>query len=414
MRRLNLSILALIVALALGACGVAPVAESPTAAPAPTERPTSTPRPTPKPKPTAEPEPTDEPTVEEPTEASGGPKTEKVDMTDLQTYTYKTNIFSIDIPASWSSEDKSTPTEVLVRFSDKGENGVVLVDLFEATGEKTADELTKMLSDYLDTTYSKQEKFSQDTPKPQTDGSILIVWGYDTKVSTGATIRLLGNSFIEQRDNLISVETIALPDEQFDSLKEPINTILNSYKIDTSVPLSSEPPATAIPTGQTQDIVIGDLQTYTYDTGLFSIDAPVDWTLKDNSKPGEAILLWTDSTENGLLVVDLFQEEKEQTQDELVTFLKSFLNKSFQAQADFAMDPPKPQTDGSVLIVWTYTAEASGGAKTKLLGNSFIEQKGDKISILTTAVPDEQFERLLDTTNKIINSYSIDSSAALP
>jgi len=67
-----------------------------------------------------------------------------------------------------------------------------------------------------------------------------------------------------------------------------------------------------------------------------------------------------------------------------------------------------------VLIVWSYTAEATGGVKTKLLGNSFIEQRDDKISILTTAVPDEQFDALREATNKIINSYKIDPSSALP
>lgn len=78
------------------------------------------------------------------------------------------------------------------------------------------------------------------------------------------------------------------------------------------------------------------------------------------------------------------------------------------------MDDPKEQSDGSVLIVWSYTTTASGGIETKLLGNSFIEQKEDKISILTTAVPSEQFDALLESTNKIINSYTIDPSSALP
>lgn len=423
MRRLHLSIVALLVALSLVACGAPSTSDAPTAAPAPTERPTSTPRPTPKPKPTAEPEPTEAPTEEAPTDepldqqptvGPDEPKTATVDMDSLQTYTYKSNIFSIDIPASWSSDDRSSATEVLVRFTDKTENGVVLVDLFEETAKKTDAELSKMLSDYLTSSYKTQTNFSQDKAKPQTDGSILIVWGYDTKVSTGDTIRLLGNSFIEQRDNLISVETLALPSEQFDSHKEAINTILNSYKIDTSVPIGGEAPTAAPTGGQTRDIVIGDLETYSYDTGLFSIDVPNNWTRKDNSKPGEAILLWTDETENGLIVVDLFEEKQKQNQDQLVTFLQNFLKKSFNAQPDFSMNDPKPQSDGSVLIVWSYTATGTGGATTKLLGNSFIEQKDDKISILTTAVPDEQFDKLLDSTNKIINSYKIDSSAALP
>jgi hypothetical protein len=66
------------------------------------------------------------------------------------------------------------------------------------------------------------------------------------------------------------------------------------------------------------------------------------------------------------------------------------------------------------LIIWGYTAEASGGIQTKLLGNSFIEQKEDKVSILTTAVPEDQFDALQPSTDAIINSYRIDPSASLP
>jgi hypothetical protein len=78
------------------------------------------------------------------------------------------------------------------------------------------------------------------------------------------------------------------------------------------------------------------------------------------------------------------------------------------------MDDPKEQSDGSQLIVWSYTGNASGGVKAKLLGNSFIEQRGDKISILSTTVPDDQFDTLKPDTDKIINSYTIDPTAALP
>src|SRR6185436_12457059 len=144
-----------------------------------------------------------------------------------------------------------------------------------------------------DRTYTKQTKFSRDDPKPQSDGSVLVVWGYDVDLN-GKTVRLLGNSFVEQRDKLISVLTIALPDEQFAGLRGPINDVLNSYKIDSSVGVGAEvsPTAESAASGSLQPVKVGDLETYSYETGLFSIDVPADWKLKDNSKSGEAILLW--------------------------------------------------------------------------------------------------------------------------
>ncbi|MFL5802560.1 MAG: hypothetical protein ACJ8CR_12575 [Roseiflexaceae bacterium] len=422
MRRLWLPTLALITVLALAACG-APTAQAPTAEPQPTTRPTSTPRPDPTKKPTAKPtaEPTEEPTEkpteepQEPTAESGSQVTRKVDMTDLQTYSYKTGIFSIDVPTSWVPDDRGSDTEVLVRFTDKSENGVILVDLFEEPKDQTEEQLTKLLNDYLDRTYTKQTKFSRDDPKPQSDGSVLVVWGYDVDLN-GKTVRLLGNSFVEQRDSLVSVLTLALPDEQFDELRGPINDVLNSYKIDSSVGIAGEssPTAESTASGSLQAVQIGDLETYSYKTGLFSIDVPHDWTLKDNSKSGEAILLWTDPTENGLIVVDLFEAQGEESKAKLIKTLQDFLNNSFGSEPDFSMNDPKEQSDGSQLIVWSYTANASGGLKATLLGNSFVEQRGDKISILTTTVPEDQFDTLKPETDKIINSYTIDPTAALP
>jgi hypothetical protein len=424
MRRLWLIALVLIGTLILAACGGAPAAESPTAAPEATPRPTSTPRPKPTEEPAEEPteepteEPAEEPTeepVEEPTAESGEQVTQPIDMTNLQTYSYKTGIFSIDVPESWSSDDQSSATEVLVRFSDEKNNGVVLVDLFEMAEEQSEEQLTKILNDYLDQTYTKQPEFSRDDPATQSDGSVLVVWGYDVEVTGGKTTRLLGNSFIEQRGNLISVLTLALPSEQFDALTEPINDVLNSYKIDTSVSVSGEAdPASETSSGTLKPVEIGELETYTYDTGLFSIDVPTSWTIKDNSKAGEAIVLWTDPTENGLIVVDLFESQEEKSSEQLIELLRDFLKNSFESEADFTMDEPKEQSDGSQLIVWSYTANASGDVKAKLLGNSFIEQRDNKISILTTVVPEDQFDTLKPETNTIINSYSIDPSAGLP
>src|SRR5437762_3405428 len=83
-------------------------------------------------------------------------------------------------------------------------------------------------------------------------------------------------------------------------------------------------------------------------------------------------LLWTDPSENGLVVVDILEKKEKQSSDEMIKFLQDFLNNSFKSETDFSMDDPKEQSDGSQLIVWSYTASASGGAKVKLLGNSFI------------------------------------------
>lgn len=176
----------------------------------------------------------------------------------------------------------------------------------------------------------------------------------------------------------------------------------------------SKPQTTESSSGKFKQVEIGILETYTYDNGLFEIDVPREWTRQDNSKSGEAIVQWADSAVNGMIVVDLFAAEGNQTQEQLTNLLQNFLNSIFKSQPDFSMDQPVVVNDGSVRITWSYTATAGNGVKGTLMGNSFIEQRGDKISVLTYALPQEQFPQLEKPINQILSSYKINHLAPLP
>lgn len=176
----------------------------------------------------------------------------------------------------------------------------------------------------------------------------------------------------------------------------------------------SKPQTTESSSGKFKQVEIGILETYTYDNGLFEIDVPRGWTRQDNSKSGEAIVQWLDSAENGMIVVDLFAAEGNQTHEQLTNLLQNFLNSIFKSQPDFSMDQPVVVNDGSVRISWSFTATADYGVKGTLWGNSFIEQRGDKISVLTYAVPQEQFAQLEKPISQILRSYKIDHLAPLP
>jgi len=414
-------LIATLLAMALlAACGGAPAANAPTAEPTakatltprptaeptaepkPTAEPTAEPKPTTKPKPTAEPKPT--------AAADSTPKLLDVEIAKLKSYTSSNALFTIDVPDNWTLKDNSKPTEAIATWTDPNKNAFMVVDIFEREQKQTKEELVKFLKDYLDRTFGTQEDFVQEDAQ-ESGPSQLIVWTYTGAGTGNVKAKLLANSFIKQKDNKISLFTFVVPADQFDRLQPDLDSILGSYTITSSVALNGD--AIGTPT-KTLQVELGELETYKYDTGLFSIDVPKSWTLKDNSKPGEAILLWTDPSENGLLVVDILEKKEKQSSNQMVTFLRDFLNRSFKSEDNFSMEAPKAQADGSQLIVWSYTATATGGVKVKLLGNSFIEQHDYKLSILTTAVPNEQFDSLKPETNKVINSYLIDSSAALP
>jgi serine/threonine-protein kinase len=165
---------------------------------------------------------------------------------------------------------------------------------------------------------------------------------------------------------------------------------------------------------QFQSVEIGKLQTFSHQSNVFSLLVPDNWTSKDNSKPGEVIVLWTDPTRNGGLVADIFDVNYDPTQQDLTKLLQDFLKNSFEKEPDFFLRDPKPQKDGSILLIWGYTAKATGNVDVKLLGNSFIEHKGRRIAILSFIVPDQQFSELEKPLNRIINNYKINTTTKIP
>ncbi len=398
--RLQLLIVALLTVALLVACGGAPEAQAPTAAPAPTAKPTLTPRPSPKPEPTEKPTAAPEPTAEPEPTADTSSMLREVEMGNLSTYTHDSELFTIDIPEGWTLKDNSKASEAIVTWTDPAENAFIQIDIFEQEQAQSKDELAQFLKDYLEKTFSSQADFEQEHAK-ESGPSMLIIWSYTGEGTGGIKAKLLGNSFIKQVGNKVSLFTLVVPDEQFDKLHDSLDQVLGSYKVNDSVSLKAD-----------GNVAIGDLKTYNYETGLFSIDVPNNWSLQDNSKSGEAIVLWSEPNGNATLVVDIFEQKQKQTTDELTTFLKDFLTKTFGKEEKFSIEDPSPQKDGSVLLIWTYIDKQRGDMT--VLGNSFIEQRGDKVSILSTIVPDDQFDKLVDKTNEIIQSYSIDEASALP
>lgn len=395
--------------VALTACGggnAAPTATPTQAAAAPTR----TPRPTRPPEPTATPRPS--PTVV----STQSGQLALVDIGPLKTYRHASGVFRIDIPNNWTLQDNSSPDELLLIWTDPTGNGAILVNIFEDSRSFTDSQLVDLLNTFLEDRFGNQPDFFYEDPRPQNDGSQLVVWSYTATVDNNIKATMLGNSFVEQRGNKISILTTLVPDEQFDTLRSQTDNIINTYAIDSSAALGG---GITIDGGTTSGgglapVEIGQLRTYSHPSGVFSIDLPVNWTLTDNSRPGELILVWTDPSNNAAIIVDVLADNRQYSDEQLVDKLIAYLENSFGNQPDFFYEDPRPQNDGSILIVWGYTSTASNNVQASMLGNSFIEQRGNKVAVLTTLVPEEQFDALLDQTNAIINTYRINPDARVP
>ena len=418
LRRLRALLMVLVTALALSACGLGGAAQVPTTPPPPTAEPTDEPKPTEKPtataKPTAEPtekptaEPTEKPTAE-PT-ADTKPTTEglvsqKIEFGELTTFSHPKGVFSIDYPKNWKVEDKSNATSAMVLFTDPTGNGIVITRVTETADKLDDAALEQQMNDFLKQILSDVKNLKIEKAVPQKDGSLRVDFTYDAE-SEGKKLLFQGGAFVEQREKLLSFLIDGAPAEQWESIVGDFDKVINTYKLDTTASLSG--------TGGTSgtalaDVKVGDLKTFEYKGGLFTIDAPTAWTEEDKSSKGEALVTWTDESRNAQVVVDVFKKPS----TDLTEFLNKFLTDTYKQATNFKAEKAVPQSDGSVLVVFSYDVTVQGLDVT-LTGNSFIQAHGDKASILSTLVPSDQFKTLEPDTNKIINSYKVDETAALP
>jgi hypothetical protein len=160
-------------------------------------------------------------------------------------------------------------------------------------------------------------------------------------------------------------------------------------------------------------VTIDQLEAYKHKSGVFEMQVPKGWKDNDSSKPGEVIVLWTDPTGNALIGADIFTPPAEVPSDKLPEMLERVVRGLFGTQPDFEMGKPQVQPDGSVQIVFSVSA-SSQGVKTKLQGNSFIEKKGDKISILTFGSLESQFDGLKASFTQIANSQKVNLEVKVP
>jgi hypothetical protein len=194
-----------------------------------------------------------------------------------------------------------------------------------------------------------------------------------------------------------------------------------SAPVATASPTPSETPTATPKTGvdpadkadKFAKVTIDQLEAYKHKSGVFEMQVPKGWKDSDSSKPGEVIVLWTDPTGNALIGADIFTPPAEVPSDKLPEMLERVVRGLFGTQPDFEMGKPQVQPDGSVQIVFSVTA-TSQGIKTKLQGNSFIEKKGDKISILTFGSLESQFDGLKASFTQIANSQKVNLEVKVP
>ncbi len=208
------------------------------------------------------------------------------------------------------------------------------------------------------------------------------------------------------------------PENKVSETPTPASPVASSASAEPKTP-DAKSVATTNPDSETKSdarilkVKIDGLEPYKYPSGLFQLDVPKGWTPKENKKPNEVIVLWFDPTKNALLTVDVFKAPSETTPEQLTSLLETFLKSTFGTRPKFALEPPVVQKDGSVQIVWGYD-ESIKDITAKVQGNSFISRSGDKISLITTGGVADQIPALKESFDRVVNSYKVDPTVAIP
>lgn len=349
-----------------------------------------------------------------------------VEIDELETYTYPTGLFSIDVPSNWDVTDESEEDLVRVSFIDPFQNAALFVIVIPMVDDTplTEEELTELLVLDVESTFGSEPGYEEFEPETFSDGSVGLVFGYLSAVD-GQEFPYTGNSFIQQDGSYATLMYTIVPDEQFDGLVDDLDTVINSIVVDPAVPFGTaggeiNPDDLEFLDDGAQPAVEGsgpELETYTYDTGLFSIGVPAGWDIENQTDPGSgrAQVYFGDPTANYGFFVSVAQSPAEITQDSLAETAQIFADAGFGEFPDYQVfDDPSLYTDSRTFTAFSYTDESTG---SPVWAEVLTRLDGDKLSfglILFENGIDSRTPEQAATITAMLDSFVIEPTAALP
>jgi hypothetical protein len=173
--------------------------------------------------------------------AQSDTQTQLIRVDNFRTYRHKNSLFSVSMPSSWEKTDTSKPDEVIVSWIDKTGNGVVSIDIFDNLGDakiqNSPESLGIFLSQTINNIYGKSLKnVVIGEPNDLGNGVVRLSWTYESEVG-GQTIPMNGTSFIRLNRDRISIFTDIIPTEQFERLKPALDKIVQSFKVNSTIPI---------------------------------------------------------------------------------------------------------------------------------------------------------------------------------
>ncbi|MGF1604312.1 MAG: FHA domain-containing protein, partial [Thermosynechococcaceae cyanobacterium] len=153
---------------------------------------------------------------------------------------------------------------------------------------------------------------------------------------------------------------------------------------------------------------MSDLVDYTHDNNLFTIKVPRTWQREDNSKPNEAIVVWTDPDTGSTILINLFRANRTLNQNQLGEIATDTLRGAYRSRPDYRLAEPEFFDDHVRVKVQFSTPNGT------LLGRTFIRQVEQMVSAPRIYILESQVDAAEDTVQEILDSYRFFPNAKLP
>lgn len=156
--------------------------------------------------------------------------TKEIVFGDPKSYTHPNGWFSVSLPGNWDVSNKSQGNEAMISVMDPTHNAVLIVRAWTGESQKSQDDLTKMLHDFLNRAMSTFPKFTMGEPKIQKDGSVGLYFKFEQELE-GKLFPMYGDSFIEQHGKLVGLTFLVMPKEQYDRKQDSAYKVVNSLRL---------------------------------------------------------------------------------------------------------------------------------------------------------------------------------------
>ena len=173
-------------------------------------------------------------TKPQPQQTSPTQETKEIIFGEFKNYAHSSGWFSMSVPNNWTVADKSNGSELIITIMDPTENAVLVIRVWTRQTQMTQEEKDNILKGFLNNTMSKFLNFTMGEPKIQADGSTGIFFKYDSVVEN-KSYPMYGNSFIDQKGNLVGLINLIIPEDQYNKKKDSALKFINSFSLNSNL-----------------------------------------------------------------------------------------------------------------------------------------------------------------------------------